>query len=178
MMTFVAIICILLIAMFVYFRQRMLVCEEKLSLLTETVETIAGITRTSLTSLPSLPEPTDPIYECSESESDDDSDDGTDSSVSVKSYTPVKYENKEATELVNELVTELCDVFSKTNVSDDESEIEPNELVVKKIEVDLYNSMSVKELKEKVTELGGPKLKTKKELVDFLKTEIKSNVEV
>jgi hypothetical protein len=77
--------------------------------------------------------------------------------------------------LVNELITELCDVFEKTNVSDDE---EPADLVVKKIEVDLYNSLTVKELKEKVSELNGPKLKTKKELVDFLKGEIKSNDEV
>jgi hypothetical protein len=35
-----------------------------------------------------------------------------------------------------------------------------------------YDSMSVKELKEKVAELGGPKLKTKKDLVEFLKNKI------
>jgi hypothetical protein len=32
-----------------------------------------------------------------------------------------------------------------------------------------YESLSLKELKDKVTELGGPKLRTKKELLDFLK---------
>ena len=31
-----------------------------------------------------------------------------------------------------------------------------------------YESMSLKDLKEKVALLGGPKLRTKKELVDFL----------
>jgi hypothetical protein len=32
-----------------------------------------------------------------------------------------------------------------------------------------YDTMSLKELKEKVAEINGPKLKTKKELMDYLK---------
>ena len=40
--------------------------------------------------------------------------------------------------------------------------------VVSNDEVD-YESLTLKELKEKVTAAGGPKLRTKKELIDFLK---------
>jgi hypothetical protein len=35
-----------------------------------------------------------------------------------------------------------------------------------------YESLTLKELKDKVTELNGPKLRTKKELIDFLKNKI------
>ena len=64
-------------------------------------------------------------------------------------------------------------------VSDDEVDVielnevnEVNEVSeVKKIQLEGpdYESLSLKELKDKVTELGGPKLRTKKELLDFLK---------
>jgi hypothetical protein len=60
-------------------------------------------------------------------------------------------------------------------VSDDEVEVlevEINE--VKKIQLEGldYESLSLKELKDKVSDLGGPKLRTKKELLDFLKNKI------
>ena len=63
-------------------------------------------------------------------------------------------------------------------VSDDEVdvvEVEVNEVSeVKKINLEGpdYESLSLKELKDKVTDLGGPKLRTKKELLDFLKNKI------
>ena len=61
-------------------------------------------------------------------------------------------------------------------VSDDEVELEVNEIVseVKKINLEGldYESLSLKELKDKVSDLGGPKLRTKKELLDFLKNKI------
>ena len=60
-------------------------------------------------------------------------------------------------------------------VSDDEVEVvELNEVDVKKINLEGpdYESLSLKELKDKVTDLGGPKLRTKKELLDFLKNKI------
>ena len=48
---------------------------------------------------------------------------------------------------------------------------EVKEVEVKKINLEGpdYESLTLKELKDKVTELGGPKLRTKKELIDFLK---------
>ena len=47
-------------------------------------------------------------------------------------------------------------------------EKEPEEIKTISLAND-YESLSLKELKDKVTELGGPKLRTKKELLDFLK---------
>lgn len=44
---------------------------------------------------------------------------------------------------------------------------------VKTLSVELnYDSLSVKELKDKVAEMNGPKLKTKKELLEFLKNKM------
>ena len=181
MLTFVVITSILLVAMFIYFRQRIMVVEENVTLLSDTVRTMAGFTVKSLTKQDAESDGDASDIE-NDSESEDESDDESEESVkslkseseSVKSLGSVSVEsvkdeskNKSPIELVNELVCELCDVFDKTTVSDDE-------IVVKKIEVDLYNSLTLKELKERVTVLNGPKLKTKKELVDFLKN-IESN---
>ena len=44
---------------------------------------------------------------------------------------------------------------------------------VKTLSVELnYDYLSVKELKDKVAEMNGPKLKTKKELLEFLKNKL------
>ena len=68
-------------------------------------------------------------------------------------------------ESIHESVYEPVDVnLPKRKISED---------TVKTLVVNVdYDSMSVKELKEKVAELGGPKLKTKKDLVEFLKNKI------
>jgi len=63
------------------------------------------------------------------------------------------------------LVTEevLPEALPEVTVTDD----------VKTLSVDLnYDTLSVKELKDKVHELNGPKLKTKKELLEFLKNKM------
>lgn len=165
MMICLAITCVLIVAMFIYFRERMRSCDQKILLLSDLVHHMAGITKATLDDKSDKSvESCESASEASESEASSE-----ESIASVKSHES-KHENHE---LVNELVCELCDVFEKTSVSDDE-------IVVKKIDVDLYNSLTVKELKERVALVDGPKLKTKKELVDFLKsvevTEIKSNI--
>jgi hypothetical protein len=70
-------------------------------------------------------------------------------------------------EVLTEVLHETLDVdvdLPKRKISEDN---------VKTLLVNLdYDSMSVKELKEKVADLGGPKLKTKKDLVEFLKNKI------
>ncbi len=171
-MTFVAITCILLVAMFIYFRQRIMACEDRLSLLSDTIQTMAGITMSKLTKDSGKSDENSDSDDSESDESDESEDEPDNESTteieSVKSVTSDS-KNKSPTDLVNELVCELCDVFDKNTVSDDE-------IVVKKIEVDLYNSLTLKELKEKVSGLNGPKLRTKKEMIDFLKgTEDDSN---
>jgi len=71
------------------------------------------------------------------------------------------------TEVLSEVLSESLDVdvnLPKRKISEDN---------VKTLQVNVdYDSMSVKELKERVADLGGPKLKTKKDLVEFLKNKI------
>jgi hypothetical protein len=73
----------------------------------------------------------------------------------------------EMTEVLTEVLHESLEVdvdLPKRKISEDD---------VKTLVVNLdYESMSVKDLKEKVAEMGGPKLKTKKDLVEFLKNKI------
>lgn len=170
-----AILFVLLVAMFLFFRQKMAYYEVRLSLLSDTVQTMAGITRSSL-------QESDTDSECSESESE--------------------YSNEENDTLNTPKIINLNDTpqilhlsemnlpslphvlhLSEMNLPKVEvvsvSEPEPDELIVvsddetKKIELPTeFDNFSVKELKEKVAELNGPKLKTKKELIQFLQNKI------
>lgn len=163
-----AIVFVLMVVMFLFFRQKMAYYEVRLELLSDTVQTMAGITRTSL----------------HESESDHESESESDPE-SEEEYVPriinlgdlPKFEIGpvyESVELIpaevipdigQELPTEIVEpVEELIVVSDDET---------KKIELPTeFDSLSVKELKEKVAELNGPKLKTKKDLIQFLQNKI------
>ena len=50
--------------------------------------------------------------------------------------------------------------------------VEVDDMSTKSISTDLYDGLSVKELKERVSILGGPPLKTRKALMDFLKSKL------
>ena len=50
--------------------------------------------------------------------------------------------------------------------------VEIDDMSTKSISTDLYDGLSVKELKERVSILGGPPLKTRKALMDFLKSKL------
>ena len=53
-----------------------------------------------------------------------------------------------------------------------ESSVDVDDMSTKSISTDLYDGLSVKELKERVSILGGPPLKTRKALMDFLKSKL------
>ena len=157
MMICLAIMVAVLGAFFFYIRQKMASYEHRLSLLSDTIQTMAGIARTNHDIF---------VQEEEENEdSDEESDDEGD-------------ESDEESEHEHSNCTEMC--FDNVK-SDIELEVEPIELteipkiivsdddVVKTVTMETsYDSLTLKELKEKVTELNGPKLKTKKELIDFL----------
>lgn len=167
-----AILFVLLVAMFLFFRQKMAYYEVRLELLSDTVQTMAGFTRSS------LQESSD--SECSESESESESE-YSPTIINLPIHLPynepiqkaeVIEDGKNENEIDIDLeVMEVLDVpNTPTNteelivVSDDET---------KKIELPTeFDNLSVKELKEKVAELNGPKLKTKKELIQFLQNKI------
>lgn len=165
-----AITCVLLIAIFLYVRQALYLVETRLSVLSSAVQAMADITRSNHGKCVESDDESE--HSIKNDESDDESVERDDKSV-------------ESNKSVNEFLDISDKLVDRVDVSDDESElvepvsfsvITPDEVVVKKIDLVLpYDAWSVKELKEKVSELNGPKLKTKKDLVDFLE---KKNIPV
>jgi hypothetical protein len=174
-----AILTLLFGGMFLYVKQKISMMESKLHLLSETISTMAGITmqqhpfecrevgHESLCNSESSSE--------SYSESDESTSD-TDSEIEIELCEPelksielsepkklepeVKTIDLEVEHVRDEMITEPV----KIRVSDDDV------TSTKQIVVDMsYESMTVKELKEKIAELNGPKFKTKKEMLEFLK---------
>jgi len=151
-----AILFVLTVAMFLYFRQKMAYYEVRLSLLSDTVQTMAGITKSSLQS--------DSESEDSESESESESEQNYEPE-------PIEIEPQVKLESVIKLEPQVINLY--------EPDLTEPELIVvsdddtKKIELPTeFDNFTVKELKEKVAELNGPKLKTKKELIQFLSNNI------
>ena len=146
-----AILGLLIGLLFMFVRQKLSALESRVNLLTDTVQTIAGFRRV-------------------ESDTEDDTDEESDSDESEAPETYFAKEESYFPTIVKETPMEP----DMKVVSDDEVEIELNEINevkdVKKIQLEGdYENLSLKELKDKVAELGGPKLRTKKELLDFLK---------
>ena len=143
-----AILGLLIGLLFMFVRQKLSVLESRVNLLTDTVQTIAGFRR---------------VEDDEEDEEDEEEDEEEDDD-----------EEEEEEEVINPIFLEVNEPFTKQIVSDDEEEVKVITLdkdeEIKTISLaNDYESLSLKELKDKVTELGGPKLRTKKELLDFLK---------
>jgi hypothetical protein len=159
----------LLAAMFLYVRQKFFIYEQRLDLLSNTVQTMAGITRASLTDHDSVEEIDDESDNESECESENDHYEVAESEQGIEHYENIIHiepENVEVKEVVFPQETEVRDPTPEKRVVSDD-------IVVKKIDLPTpWDSLSVKELKEKVAELNGPKLKTKRELIDFLQNKI------
>lgn len=149
-----AILGLLIGLLFMFVRQKLSALESRVNLLTDTVQTMAGFSRV---------EEEEEEDETDESESEEESEES-------EYFTRVGIENGETLENVCRMEKEDMKV-----VSDDEIELEVTEVAdIKKIQLEGpdYESLSLKELKDKVADLGGPKLRTKKELLDFLKNKI------
>jgi len=145
-----AILGLLIGLLFMFVRQKLSALESRVNLLTDTVQTMAGFRRVE-------------SDEEDEEESDEEEDESEEEEEEAEYFTRVENEGEVSLEKEDMKV-----------VSDDEVE-EVNEVgEVKKIQLEGpdYESLSLKELKDKVSDLGGPKLRTKKELLDFLKNKI------
>jgi hypothetical protein len=148
-MMILAITVVLVVAVFLYVRHKMIYFEHRLELLSDTIQTMAGVTCATLQASDNDSDES----ESTDSESADEMDESC--SESVRFPTP-----------------------ERTTVSDDDvrrvivPENEVEEIEVKKTEVELseraLETLTLKELKDRVTEINGPKLKTKKELIEFL----------
>ena len=165
MLIYLAISCGLIGLLFLYVRQKIQSVEVRINtisdILREFTHELAGPMQHQLNqdiqnlNIQGIPESDSSD---SESESDCDSDESSDSE---ESFVQPELEN---IILDQPLESIQLDVDSeKIEVSDDE------EIKVVSIEKSPYDGLSVKELKEKVAQLGGPSnLKTKKLLLEFL----------
>ena len=165
-----AILGLLIGLLFMFVRQKLSALESRVNLLTDTVQTMAGFRR---------------VEDDDEDEDDDDDDDDEDEEEEEKGpgyFTRVGIENgisfdtigrmdKEDMKVVSDDEVDEVDMVDVIELKELKELNEVNEVEVKKINLEGpdYESLTLKELKDKVTELGGPKLRTKKELLDFLK---------
>ena len=153
-----AITLILMVVFFFYIRQKLFMFENRLELMSETIETMAMVTRTAL------------------QESDEESDESSETSE-CSDEVHLDYESRERTP---ERVTVSDDDVKRVSLPAQEvceeievkKMIEPDVKIVLETEVGPFDSLTLKELKDKVAELNGPKLKTKKELIEFLQNKI------
>lgn len=144
-----AILGLLIGLLFMFVRQKLSALESRVNLLTDTVQTMAGFGRLE-----------------SDEETDTDTETESESESEEEEYPTIEQETPTYFP-----TNEVKPVEIKV-VSDDEVELtDITEVEVKKIKLEGpdYESLTLKELKDKVTDLGGPKLRTKKELLDFLK---------
>ena len=151
-----AVMMVIMAGMFFYFRQKMASYDAKLNLLSDTVRALAKLTAS---------EPAETQYEeeVVESECETNCSDSTSETDSTE-HSEVELE-LEPDQIDFELVEEVN--VPKIVVSNDNVEVKQ---VV--MEPALYEDLSVKELKEKVAEMGGPKLKTKKDLLEYLRNKV------
>ena len=165
-----------LLGMF-YVKRRLDANDKRLDLLTDTIQTMAGI---RMEEIEKESEEEDEDEE-SDEESEDDSED-----ESVESTKNVLWTREDSPVLQWDRITEINvpdEVDGQTTelkvLTLEEPEIKTIQLpkvTVSDDDVTEFDGFTLKELKEKVAELGGPKLKTKKECIEFLK--IKSKKEI
>jgi|UniRef100_A0A6C0AGN1 hypothetical protein len=158
-----AITLILMVAFFFYIRQKLFIFENRLELMSETIQTMAGVTRAAL--------------QDDESDASDESSETSECSDEVH----LDYESRERTpervtvsdddvKRVSLPAQEVCEEIEVKKMIERDVKIVPE--FVEPIEVGPFDSLTLKELKDKVAELNGPKLKTKKELIEFLQNKI------
>jgi hypothetical protein len=153
-----ALLGLLIGVFFLFVRQKLSALESRVNLLTDTVQTMAGLNRVEYQDEDEEDEEDDDVDEMDEVDVDDmedDDDEEQDNEIIREKEVELEVEDIGLTiEPVQSPVNEVKTIsLEKRVVSDDNVD---------------YESMSLKDLKEKVALLGGPKLRTKKELVNFL----------
>ena len=164
-----AILGLLIGLLFMFVRQKLSALESRVNLLTDTVQTMAGFTRVE------EDEDEEDDEEEEEEEDDEDEEEEEEKGGAGGSGYFTRVENgtdtigrmeKEDMKVVSDDEVDVVDVVDVVELNED------NEVKKINLEGPDYESLSLKELKDKVTDLGGPKLRTKKELLDFLKNKI------
>jgi hypothetical protein len=175
MLVVFAILGSLIIFLFLYIRQKMATYESRLNLLTDTVQTIASLNR--IDSNESDNESENESESESESESECECEEielknvekEFNYDIRLEKEIELNVEKKFDNDIRLEKENDLKDVEIELNESKKIILLEPTITVSDDVVTSEYDGLTLKELKEKVIELGGPKLKNKKELLDFLK---------
>lgn len=171
-----AITCLLVGLLYVYVRQQLKYQNDQLEQLMGMVKCMVAPHEQEIPRLePRLP--TKVIVSDDESESDDDSDDDSESSGSIESVAVKADPVPEITE-VNDVAEEITELSTSDMVSTYGEEVKMDDManMLNIIGVDIscmlrpvdLETLSVKELKAKVAEVGGPTLKTKRDMIQYL----------
>lgn len=156
-MIVLAIMIVLMVALFLYVRQKMMVVESRLELLSDTIQTMAGVTCATLQDSDSE------SAESSDSESECELHIDYDERFPTPERTMVSDDDVKRVTLPQE--DEVVEIeVKKTDVEPELVSEESKQIVVNTS----LESLTLKELKDKVAELNGPKFKTKKEILDYL----------
>jgi hypothetical protein len=176
--------CGLTAILYFYLKQRLSVIETRLNTLTDLAQTLASELYQKEKQQLSQSNISDSE---SESESDSETDNESDTEVSedcevvpnIEPFKEVKLETKQIplNEMVIELEVDPIIVLKKEEFHEVKDvkliEVSDDESSVKQVTVDNdYGHLSLKELKQKVNDLGGPALKTKQALINFLKKKV------
>lgn len=169
-----------LLGMF-YVKRRLDANDKRLDLLTDTIQTMAGIRMEEIEKDSDESDESDEDEEESEDESDDESDDesveSTKNALWTREDTPVlQWDRIVEINVPDEVDGQTTELKVLTLDEPEIKTIQLPKVTVSDDDVTEFDGFTLKELKEKVAELGGPKLKTKKECIEFLK--IKSKKEV
>lgn len=168
---------LILMGIFIFYvRQKLFIFESRLELMSETIQTMAGVTRAALQE------------DSDESESESESDGSeTDEDLDQVVFEEPRHPTPDRVMVSDDDVKKISlpendhgelEVKKMTNITYDfmPDSSDPIDLSTPEIDKE-FDSLTLKELKDKVAECNGPKLKTKKELIDFLQ-KIKSNPSV
>ena len=166
-----AITVALIAVLFLYIRMKFQSYDVRLQLMADTIQTMAGVTRSVL-----------------QSETDDGSIESDDESTDSECDDSIRYPSMEECIQPQRVTVSDDDVKHVTVPEMNEVELLPD---VMKLSVSNepepetktvalptpFDGLTLKELKEKVAELNGPKLKSKKDLIDFLQKQNEVTVE-
>jgi hypothetical protein len=160
-MIVLAITLILMVVFFFYIRQKLFIFENRLELMSETIQTMAGVTRAALQDSDEESDESSETSECSEIHLDYESRERTPERVTV---------SDDDVKRVSLPVHEVCEEIEVKKMVIEDVKIVPE--FMEPVVAGPFDSLTLKELKDKVAELNGPKLKTKKELIEFLQNKI------
>ena len=173
---------------YLYIRNRLSVIDARLNTLTDIVHTLASEfsvkEKNILTGIEGVEHESD-TESGSESGSESESESGSESdNLSVEF---IKVTEPLYPKIIKQEIIELNDSFTKEKEKEKEPiiefaldnqtdliEVSDDESTIKHVQIELtdYSALTLKELKQKVVDLGGPSLKTKKLLIDFLEKKV------